>query len=746
MTPELAHAALAQLAEGVIVADAGGRIAFVNEAATLMHGVSHLGVAPEAYAETYHLLTEDGRPYPSEDLPLARAVRGTAVRDERWRIRRPDGSEILALGSACPVRDASGRQVGAVLTLRDHTAREAAEAAERRARFLADFGTALQPLTDPDALMATAAQLLGSHLGADRCAYAEVEADQDHFSITGNYTRGDTSSIVGRFSFSAFGAEVLRLMHANVAYVVEDVAADPQVTAADRAAYEQTQIAAVICVPLHKAGRFVAAMAVHQRATRRWTPEEIELVTTVVQRCWESLERARALRSLRARELELTDRTAAAEEARREAAEANMAKSAFLATMSHELRTPINAIMGYAQLIEFGIAGPLTPDQRTYLERLTASSQHLLGIVSEILDLSRIEAGVFRIAPADATTGTAVQAAVDLALPIADARGVRVTVQQEGTGAPYVGDEDRVRQVVLNLLSNAVKFTPVGGTVTISCATVDQAPPGTQLHGSGPWSYVQVCDTGVGIPPEEHGRIFTPFHQVDSGHTRRQGGTGLGLTISRRLARLMGGDITVASVAGEGSTFTLWLPAAGRAAGAAEQLETALERATRATVEDGRADAPEMAAAGSHLRRAIDDIVQAFTDRLRADPLTPRAGAMRTPELEDHLTSMLGDLAQSLLIVGSAGADADPLLTDSSVIQRTIAEFHGARRYAQGWSAEAVQREYQLLREETARALRGRPRGGGAATGEALRALTGLIDRAEAISLRAWQRAAAGRG
>ena len=132
---------------------------------------------------------------------------------------------------------------GANAELRRVTA--AAQAGEQRARFLADLGHALQPVTEPDAVMETAARLLGEHLGADRCAYAEVEADEDTFTITGNYTRGDTIGILGRFTFRAFGAEVLRLMRANEAYVVDDAAADPRVTPPDRAAYEQTQIAAV---------------------------------------------------------------------------------------------------------------------------------------------------------------------------------------------------------------------------------------------------------------------------------------------------------------------------------------------------------------------------------------------------------------------------------------------------------------------------------------------------------------------
>ncbi|CAA9299355.1 MAG: Two-component system sensor histidine kinase [uncultured Gemmatimonadetes bacterium] len=201
---------------------------------------------------------------------------------------------------------------------------------ERRSEFLAELGQALQPITDPGEVVATAVRMLGQHLRADRCAYAEVEDDEDHFVIPGYSTRGDTASIVGRYAMSAFGAETLRLMRADLPYVVDDMLADPRVTEGDRAAYEQTQIRAVISMPLHKAGRFVAGMAVHQRTPRRWLSEDVELLRTVTQRCWESMERARAVRSLQESERRL--RTALAEaEAARDRAQRRQALTAALA-------------------------------------------------------------------------------------------------------------------------------------------------------------------------------------------------------------------------------------------------------------------------------------------------------------------------------------------------------------------------------------------------------------------------------
>jgi len=170
--------------------------------------------------------------------------------------------------------------------------------AEERAAFLADLDRTLQPITDPDEVMATAARMLGERVGADRCAYAEVEVDEDHFRITGDFTR-DVPSIVGRFAMSQFGSEALRLSRENEPYVVNDAEEDGRVTGADLEAYRRTQIRAVISVPLHKGGRFVAGMAVHQKVPRRWTGEEVGLLVAVANRCWESIERARAARDLR---------------------------------------------------------------------------------------------------------------------------------------------------------------------------------------------------------------------------------------------------------------------------------------------------------------------------------------------------------------------------------------------------------------------------------------------------------------
>ncbi|MEO7643450.1 MAG: GAF domain-containing protein, partial [Ramlibacter sp.] len=169
---------------------------------------------------------------------------------------------------------------------------------ERRLRFLDDLDRATRTLSEPGEILQATARQVGIHLRVSRCAYAQVEDDQDHFDLIGDYNDG-VASIAGRYAFSDFGAEVLRLMRADLPYVNPDVDRDPVTAGTDLSAYRRTQIQAVICVPLHKDGRFVAAMAVHQKGPRPWNGQEIELVQQVVARCWESLNRARADLALR---------------------------------------------------------------------------------------------------------------------------------------------------------------------------------------------------------------------------------------------------------------------------------------------------------------------------------------------------------------------------------------------------------------------------------------------------------------
>ena len=234
--------------------------------------------------------------------------------------------------------------------------------------------------------------------------------------------------------------------------------------------------------------------------------------------------------------------------ARADAEAASRAKSEFLATMSHELRTPLNAIAGYVELLELALYGPVSEEQREALGRIRRSQQHLLRLINEVLNYARIEAGAVRYRLADVPVAAALAAAESLVQPQARAKGLTLRVPACDPELTARADGERLQQVMLNLLSNAVKFTEPGGEVVL-----DHAADGGRL-------LLRVRDTGIGVPTAELERIFEPFVQVDGRLTRTQDGAGLGLAISRDLARGMGGDLTVESEPGRGSTFTLVLP------------------------------------------------------------------------------------------------------------------------------------------------------------------------------------------
>jgi signal transduction histidine kinase len=252
------------------------------------------------------------------------------------------------------------------------------------------------------------------------------------------------------------------------------------------------------------------------------------------------------------------------DQAREVAVSASKAKSNFLATMSHEIRTPINAIIGYADILDLEISGPLTPEQHENLRRIRTSSAHLLALVNDVLDLSRIESGTMLLRTGSVATRQSVDAAVALVEPQAAAKQISVTVgADDPNAANYIGDDRGVRQALANLLSNAIKFTNSGGSVTVTWSLSNAFTPEAELDRDSMYVAISIADNGIGIEREKMDLLFQPFTQLEAEdgnpYTRQSSGAGLGLSISRRLARMMGGDITVESTPHRGSTFTLWL-------------------------------------------------------------------------------------------------------------------------------------------------------------------------------------------
>jgi signal transduction histidine kinase len=304
-----------------------------------------------------------------------------------------------------------------------------------------------------------------------------------------------------------------------------------------------------VIVPVRERAKFEEELLRARRAA--------EGANEVLERQKEELQRANDLLESQAVELELQGEQMREQAERLEqmavaADEANRAKSSFLAMMSHELRTPLNAISGYLQILELGIAGPITDAQRDILHRLDQSGRHLLSLINDVLDLSRIEAGRIEYDIRDVVLADAVAGVTPLVEPQLAAKGIRFHIDVSAA-LKVRADVEKLRQIVVNLLGNAVKFTPDNGTVELGATT---SPDNATVN-------VYVRDSGIGIPRDQHEAIFQPFVQVDSLRTRTAQGSGLGLAISRDLARGMSGDLLVESELGKGSTFTLSLPAVG---------------------------------------------------------------------------------------------------------------------------------------------------------------------------------------
>ncbi|MEX0268611.1 GAF domain-containing protein [Leptolyngbyaceae cyanobacterium UHCC 1019] len=305
------------------------------------------------------------------------------------------------------------------------------------------------------------------------------------------------------------------------------------------------QTLSVLCAPIFIREKLFGALSLHTTTCyRTFTLEEVQFLQRIADQTAIALYNAQSYEYL---EQLVQQRTQELDQEKRVSEAANRAKTDFLATMSHELRTPLNAVLGLSQVLQREIFGSLSAKQLEYINHIHSSGEHLLTLINDILDLAKVEAGRETLMPKVLAAHDLCRYCLTMVQEQATLQGLQLVSQLDADAKFCTADERRLKQMLLNLLSNAVKFTPAG-TVSLR---VHKQPQGI--------SFI-VADTGIGIPADKLNLLFQPFSQLDSQLTRQYAGTGLGLALTRKLARLHGGDITVSSVLGVGSKFTLFLP------------------------------------------------------------------------------------------------------------------------------------------------------------------------------------------
>ncbi|RLC81171.1 MAG: hypothetical protein DRI81_03105 [Chloroflexi bacterium] len=325
-----------------------------------------------------------------------------------------------------------------------------------------------------------------------------------------------------------------------------DVRSDPRYIEIDPA------IRSELCVPMTAGPLIVGVLNVESPHTDAFTKDDQQLLGTLASNLTMLVERARLFEEVEAARVELQQRAGALEEANVRLKELDRLKDQFLANMSHELRTPLNSILGFSEVLIDGLVGELPPEQKDCVRDIHFSGEHLLTLINDILDLSKIEAGRMTLSPAPVDVEMLLAGVQATIAPLLEKKSQVLEIEWDDDLPILIADLFRIKQVLLNLLSNANKFTPSKGLITLYCRLAD---PATILFS--------VTDTGIGIKPEDQELIFEEFRQVDGSASREMSGTGLGLAISKRLIEMHGGHIWVESEYGRGSTFSFLLPLAG---------------------------------------------------------------------------------------------------------------------------------------------------------------------------------------
>jgi len=522
---------IAFLPDATFVLDEAGRVVAWNRACEELTGAPAaevIGVGSETYTPLFgdvdRPLLVDLLDRPAEELARYPDVRRAG--DELAAERRLALPRAAAQGyywiTAAPLYDRTGRRSGAIEAIHDitplHQMQDALQQSEREYRELVEHSNSIIMRWGANGRIT----FMNSY-GRRFFGYREEE-------IVGAPLIGTIVPVA-----DSAGTDLARML--------AEIRADPQ-------AYEQN-----VNENKRRSGERVWIQwtnRIHQAEDGAVT-EILSVGTDITAR----IRAEEAVRELNAGlERRVAERTAELALAVDRAESADRLKSSFLATMSHELRTPLNSIIGFTGILLQKLAGPLNEEQNKQLGMVQSSARHLLALINDVLDISKIEAGELQVASEPFRLDESIERVVGIIRPLAESKGLALVAEPVPQIGPIAGDARRVEQVLMNLLNNAIKFTPQG-TVTLRSEIRPAA------DGAGPFIELAVADTGIGIKPEDLAELFVPFRQVDTGLARQHEGTGLGLAICRRLLSLMGGEIWATSVPGEGSTFYFTLPLKG---------------------------------------------------------------------------------------------------------------------------------------------------------------------------------------
>jgi signal transduction histidine kinase len=401
---------------------------------------------------------------------------------------------------------------------------------------LADVGQAVSATLDLDTVLQTVVRRARELTGGDGCAIYEYDAAEEVFHPRASINFDDVERGAARIMPLRRGeGAVGRLVETRQAVQIPDILAAGAYQSPLRDTLLAEGYRALLAVPLLSEDNIVGGLVVSRKTAGEFPARVIDLVTTFATQSALAIQNARLFREI--------------EEKSRQLEVANRHKSEFLANMSHELRTPLNAIIGFSEVLVDQMFGELNEKQAEYLHDIYDSGRHLLSLINDILDLSKVEAGRMELEVAHFDIPQAIDNALTLVRGRAEAHGIKLEQLVDDRLGDFAGDERKFKQILVNLLSNAVKFTPESGHVTVRAAPRDGMVE------------VAVVDTGIGIAPGDQATVFEEFRQVGTDYARKREGTGLGLALTKKFVELHGGTITVESSPGQGSTFTFTLPA-----------------------------------------------------------------------------------------------------------------------------------------------------------------------------------------